>query len=130
VLIVICDSTHLTMVDKIEMSLDDIIKSSKQARGPAGRRGRGGQRGSGLSRRGSRGGLRGNLGSIRNPRRGSISRSAPYSRVSFEKLPFKYTLGSCMFTSDLGKYNRLCMVHSYYLHFIYLSHYVAQTTKN
>lgn len=78
-------AVHFTMVDKIEMSLDDIIKSSKQARGPAGRRGRGGQRGSSLSRRGSRGGLRGSLGAARNPRRGSISRSAPYSRVSFEK---------------------------------------------
>ncbi|PSN53253.1 THO complex subunit 4 [Blattella germanica] len=66
------------MVDKIEMSLDDIIKSSKQSRGPAGRRGRGGQRG--LQRRGGRGGPRGNLGPVRSPRRGSISRSAPYSR--------------------------------------------------
>ncbi len=74
------------MVDKIEMSLDDIIKSSKQTRGPAGRRGRGGQRGSGLSRRGSRGSLRGNLSVLRSPRRGSISRSTPYSRVSFEKV--------------------------------------------
>lgn len=68
------------MVDKIEMSLDDIIRSSKQARGPAGRRGRGGQRGSSLPRRGGRGGSRGNLGAMRSPRRGSISRSAPYSR--------------------------------------------------
>jgi hypothetical protein len=76
---------HFTMVDKIEMSLDDIIKSSKQARGPAGRRGRGAQRGSSLSRRGGRGGPRGNLGPMRNPRRGSISRSAPYSRVSVKK---------------------------------------------
>ncbi|KAJ9597252.1 hypothetical protein L9F63_011888, partial [Diploptera punctata] len=44
------------------------------------RRGRGGQRGSSLSRRGGRGGPRGNLGAVRSPRRGNISRSAPYSR--------------------------------------------------
>jgi hypothetical protein len=83
---------NFTMVDKIEMSLDDIIKSSKQARGPAGRRGRGGQRGSSLSRRGTRGGLRGSLGAARNSRRGNISRSAPYSRVSFEILVLRILL--------------------------------------
>lgn len=87
------------MVDKIEMSLDDIIKSSKQARGPAGRRGRGGQRGSSLSRRGGRGGPRGNLGAMRSPRRGNISRSAPYSRVS-QKISPMMSLESVLFTSD------------------------------
>jgi len=87
------------MVDKIEMSLDDIIKSSKQARGPAGRRGRGGQRGSSLSRRGGRGGSRGNLGAMRNPRRGSISRSAPYSRVS-AKISLLRMSHESLFTAD------------------------------
>ncbi|XP_049816714.1 THO complex subunit 4 [Schistocerca nitens] len=64
------------MVDKIEMSLDDIIKSSKMIRG-SGRRGRGGQRGSSIPRRGRGGPTRG-IGAGRS-RRGMV-RSAPYSR--------------------------------------------------
>lgn len=72
------------MVDKIEMSLDDIIKSTKQPRG-TNRRGRGGgQRSSGsLGRRGS-GGVNKSNGAVRGQRqnRSRMPRSSPYSRVS------------------------------------------------
>lgn len=71
------------MVDKIEMSLDDIIKQTKGARmrgGGSGRRGRG----VGSSpRRGTRRTQRTSGGIMRGRNRGGITRaSLPYTRVS------------------------------------------------
>lgn len=72
--------TQMKMVDKIEMSLDDIIKQTKgsRARG-GGRRGRG----AGNSpRRGARRSQRVGGGVMRGRNRGGIARSSlPYTRV-------------------------------------------------
>jgi len=73
------------MVDKVEMSLDDIIKQSKQFKFPN-RRGRGsggGGRGSGVQRRGSsqRASQRGGGGPLRRRSGGfPTSRALPYQR--------------------------------------------------
>ncbi len=67
------------MTDKIDMSLDDIIKMNKQSRGRGGR-GRGGGRGGSRGRGGGRGSSRG--GSAGPMRRGrGRGRTAPYSKV-------------------------------------------------
>ncbi|KAF7698178.1 THO complex subunit 4 [Silurus meridionalis] len=93
------------MVDKMDMSLDDIIKQSKQRGGAGGRGGRGGRgrggagggRGVGSAGRlggspgGSYGGRGGGLGLMRNRQnlgRGRSSRPTPYSRP--KQLPDKW----------------------------------------
>ena len=71
----------MKMVDKIEMSLDDIIKQNKGSRSrPGGRRGRG----AGNLPRRTRGTQRPGGGVMRGRNRGGIARKAlPYTRVSF-----------------------------------------------
>ncbi|XP_012273223.1 THO complex subunit 4 isoform X2 [Orussus abietinus] len=67
----------MKMVDKIEMSLDDIIKQNKSTRTRGSRRGRGGP-----ARRGVRGSPRPGGGVMRGRNRGGIARnSLPYTRV-------------------------------------------------
>ncbi|XP_012273222.1 THO complex subunit 4 isoform X1 [Orussus abietinus] len=66
----------MKMVDKIEMSLDDIIKQNKSTRTRGSRRGRGGP-----ARRGVRGSPRPGGGVMRGRNRGGIARnSLPYTR--------------------------------------------------
>lgn len=78
------------MMDKVDMSLDDIIKQTKEF-GIVGRRGRGGPRGGSFQRRGGRGNSRGSGfggGPMRN-RRGSFgAQRSPYSRVIKFYVPF------------------------------------------
>jgi len=78
----------MKMVDKIEMSLDDIIKQTKgsRTRGGGGRRGRG----AGSSpRRGARRVQRTSGGVMRGRNRGGIARSSlPYTRVRYRVTRF------------------------------------------
>jgi len=83
----------MKMVDKIEMSLDDIIKQTKGSRtrggGTSGRRGRG----AGSSpRRGARRVQRITGGGVmRGRNRGGIARSSlPYTRVRYEAKFYDY----------------------------------------
>lgn len=83
------------MADKMDMSLDDIIKQNKQLRGAGGRGGRGGRgrggasggRGGGVGRFGSSGGGFGGRGGASGPMRNRQNltrgrgRPTPYSRV-------------------------------------------------
>lgn len=73
------------MVDKIEMSLDDIIKQTKGSRARGGGGGGGGRRGRGAGsspRRGARRVQRAGGGVMRGRNRGGIARSSlPYTRV-------------------------------------------------
>lgn len=76
----------MKMVDKIEMSLDDIIKQTKGARARGGGSGGGGGRrgrGAGSSpRRGARRTQRAGGGVMRGRNRGGIARTTlPYTRV-------------------------------------------------
>jgi THO complex subunit 4 len=65
------------MAEKVDMSLDDIIKQNKTSFGRGrGRGGRGG--GAGKSPRGGRGGAQ---GPVRNRNSGGFSRPAPYAKV-------------------------------------------------
>lgn len=87
------------MVDKIDMSLDDIIKSSKSKRGGA-RRGRGGTRAGGQRRGGAsfRGNTRQNAtggGVMRGRNRGGIARPA-YTRVCTKIYDLSKVRESCL----------------------------------
>ena len=65
------------MAEKVDMSLDDIIKQNKPSFGRG--RGRGGRgAGAGKSPRGGRGGAQ---GPVRNRNSGGFNRSAPYAKV-------------------------------------------------
>jgi len=59
------------MADKVDLSLDDIIKQNKSSRGRGGRGGRGGQ---------TRGGRVASNGAVRNRNSGTFNRPAPYAK--------------------------------------------------
>lgn len=67
------------MADKVDMSLDDIIKTNRSAS-----RGRGGGRGGGGRGGKARGGNRNaGAGPVRTQRQGNVNRSAPYAKVIY-----------------------------------------------
>lgn len=67
------------MADKVDLSLDDIIKQNKSAYGRG--RGRGGSRGGATAGRSPRGGRGAGNGPMRNKNSAQSNRSAPYAKV-------------------------------------------------
>lgn len=107
----------MKMVDKIEMSLDDIIK---QTRGNRTRGGGGGRRGRGIGnspRRGTRRTQRIGGGVMRGRNRGGITRnSLPYTRVSAYYISIKSFKSEPFLFSGITFVTR-AHIHIYVLHF-------------
>uniref|UniRef100_A0A8C9U1L5 Aly/REF export factor n=1 Tax=Scleropages formosus TaxID=113540 RepID=A0A8C9U1L5_SCLFO len=84
-------SASVTMADKMDMSLDDIIKQNRQQRGGGGARGRGGNVGRfGGGGGGGFGGRGGGSGPLRNRQTLSRGRSRPTPYTRPKQLPDKW----------------------------------------